>query len=84
MKPFVLFSISVTVTLIGAELSYYRVALWDTQQSSVGGAGELSHSHKSHDKKEKRKLKKKIRKSCSIEHRMLDQYNQQSIFELDI
>lgn len=37
LKPFVLFSISVTVTVIGAELSYYSAALWDTEQSSVGG-----------------------------------------------
>lgn len=81
LKPFVLFSISVTVTVIGAELSYYRAALWDTQQSSVqrvffffGGEGSFAQLTR---QKWKKKWKKKKRKHFNA-HRILDQYDQQS------
>lgn len=68
LKPFVLFSISVTVTVIGAELSYYRAALWDTQQSSVqrvffggegGGGGFIRTTHTTKMKEKMKKNKNK-------------------------
>lgn len=39
-----LFWISLTVIVIGSELSYYRTALWDTQQSSRGSFGQIMHT----------------------------------------
>lgn len=39
-----LFWISVTVIVISSELSYYRTALWDRQQSSRGSFGQIMHT----------------------------------------